>query len=426
MNERLLTFLFAIGAFLAFIYFFLGPRQEQGEQVSRPLTSESRPNGYLGARLWLESQDVDVHALRHRFDWLSGSGELPRHGNLLITTVPFKRRMRNTEIASLREWILHGNSMLVVAGLFDTPEWGVPESDTFGELRDLTGLNFRSQPDPGPPVYADGDDEPDAEVLEELKPLPQPKRGVLRPAGRHPLTKGVDAVWADSEYPAGKFAAVTPEGSPLLSLMQDNESGFGALWLTPLGKGTVVVTGYGSIFTNKLLAHADNARLLGNAVEQLLGPGGRVIFDDVHQGAADFYDADAFFGDSRLHASFWWVMALWLIWVLGGTRLPPPAAGPAPVREQAFMAATGNFFARVIDRKRIARRMLANFFNDLRRNLGMPADGEPLWPWMRGIATLEPGLLERVEALHARVAAGRRVNLLELHNRLQQLRKQLQ
>jgi hypothetical protein len=425
MSDRLLTLGFALGALLAFFYFFIGPTVRPGEQGSRPLSSESRPNGYLGARLWLESQQVPVQSLRHRFDSLAGDGELPKQGNLLITTIPFQRPMRRGEMTALRDWILRGNSVLVAAGLFDTPEWAVPEIDTFGDLRDVTGLEFRNIT-PAPPPEEKPTEPVDPDAVAEFKPLPYPQHGVLRPNGRHPLTAGVDVVFAESEYAADKFAAVTPAGSPLLSLMRDNESGFGALWLTPLGKGTVVVSGYGSIFTNKLLDQADNARLLGNVVGQMVGPGGHVMFDDVHQGAADFYDAEAFFADSRLHASFWWIIGLWLIWVLGGTRLPPPATAPGPVREQAFMAANGNFFARVIDRKRIARRMMANFFNEFRRSLGLPVDGRPLWPWMRGIATLEPGLLERVEALHVRVAAGKRVSLIELHNRLQQMRKQLQ
>ena len=427
MSDRLLTLGFALGALLAFFYFFIGPTGARGEQASRPLSSESQPNGYLGARLWLESQHVAVHSLRHRFDWLESSGVVPKSGNLLITTIPFQRPMRRGEITALRDWILRGNSVLVAAGLDDTPEWAIPETDTFGDLRDVAGLSFRDVTPP-PEKKPDGkpDGGPNAEAAAGLQRLPSPKRGVLRPNGKHPLTAGLEAVFADSEYPAGKFAAVTPAGSPMLALMQDNESGNGGLWLTPLGKGTVIVSAYGSLFTNKLLDQADNARLLGNVVERLVGPGGHVVFDDVHQGAADFYDAEAFFADSRLHASFWWIIGLWLIWVLGGTRLPLPAAAPAPVREQSFMTATGNFFARVVDKRRIARRMMANFFNEFRRSLGLPADGKPLWPWMRGIATLEPGVLERVEALHARIAAGKRVNLVELHNRLQQLRKQLQ
>ena len=133
--------------------------------------------------------------------------------------------------------------------------------------------------------------------------------------------------------------------------MADSESGLGAFWVTWIGGGTIIVSGYGSIFTNKMLAQANNADLVANIVAAQLGRHGHVIFDDMHQGATSVYDADAFFGDPRLHATFWWIIALWFVWVLGSTRLPPPAARPPPVRERGFIDATGNFFARVIGRK---------------------------------------------------------------------------
>ena len=150
--------------------------------------------------------------------------------------------------------------------------------------------------------------------------------------GDHPLTEGVAAVAALSEFPAGKFRARTPDHAPMLTLMQDEESGLDALWLIWEGKGTIIVSGYGSIFTNKLLGRADNARLLANAVTRYVAPGGYVIFDDIHQGAASFYDADAFFADSRLHATLGWIGGLWLLWVLGSTRLPVPPAGGGGVQ----------------------------------------------------------------------------------------------
>ena len=174
-----------------------------------------------------------------------------------------------------------------------------------------------------------------------------------------------------------------------------------------------------------MLAQANNADLVANIVAAQLGRNGHVIFDDMHQGAASVYDADAFFGDPRLHATFWWIIALWFVWVLGSTRLPPPAARPPPVRERGFIDATGNFFARVIGRKGAARRLLANFFNDCRRALGEPQDGRPLWAWMRGFGAIPRDEIDRLEALYARVEEGKRINLVDLHNRLQHIRKQL-
>jgi hypothetical protein len=95
------------------------------------------------------------------------------------------------------------------------------------------------------------------------------------------------------------------------------------------------------------------------------------------------------------------------------------------VREQALVSATGNYFARVVGRRRSAERMFANFFNDLRRALGEDPDGKPLWSWMHAHGAAPEADIGRLEALYARVAAGRRVDLVDLHNRLQRIRKQL-
>ena len=426
MNERLATFAFAALALAAFYTFFLGPTRDTGEEHSRPLSMETRPNGYLALRRWLELEGIAVSELRHRFDWLERAPELPPRGNLLVTTIPFKREARRSELGALRDWVKHGNALLVVAGLFDTPEWAVPESDTFGQLRSVSGLDF---------WFAGGDDEEDeatddaadeAPVLQQIQRLAEPKQGALLTIAEHPLTRGIESVHAVSEYPAGVFEPISPLDTPMLVLMRDRDSGHGALWLTWRGEGAVLVTGYGSLFTNKVLAQADNAGLFANVAAQLLAPGGHVIFDDMHQGAASFYDAEVFFSDSRLHASFWWFIGLWFVWVLGSTRLPVPAVAAAPVRERAFVNATGNLFARVLDRRRVARRLFANFFNEYRQALGEERNGEPLWEWLRANGAVQPQGVERLEQLHARVAAGRRVDLVDLHNRLQQLRKQIQ
>jgi hypothetical protein len=95
------------------------------------------------------------------------------------------------------------------------------------------------------------------------------------------------------------------------------------------------------------------------------------------------------------------------------------------VRERGFVQATGSFFARVLGRKRTAERLFANFFNDCRRAAGEPEDGGPAWDWIRSFGAVPRAEIARLETLHARVAAGRRVDLVDLHNRLHHLRKQL-
>lgn len=421
MKDRWITLLLALGALAAFYFYFI-PKQENAEEHSRPLATEMRANGYFAIRRWLETEGIPVTELRQRYDWLARARGLPKHGNLLITTIPHKRVMRLAEENALKKWVRSGNTLLVVAGIFDTPEWGMPDSTTPNELFQLTNL------------WIDIHEAAEAKETDASRagpasnvfvPLEKPKRGILKPIGDHPLTRGVLAVHAISEYEAGKFDLHTSEKEPALSLMADTESGLGAFWISWMGGGTVIVSGYGSIFTNKMLAQANNAGLMANIVAAQLGRNGHVIFDDIHQGATSVYDADAFFGDPRLHASFWWIIALWLVWVLGSTRLPPPVARPPPVRERGFIDATGNFFARVIGRKGAARRLFANFFNDCRRALGEPQDGRPLWAWIRGFGAIPREDIDRLEALYARVEEGKRINLVDLHNRLQHIRKQL-
>ena len=436
MKDRWLTLLLALGALAAFYFYFIGPKESEAEKHSRPLATEMRANGYFAVRRWLETEGVPVTELRQRYDWLSRARGIPKHGNLLITTIPHKRVMRLAEQNALRKWLRSGNSLLVVAGLFDTPEWGVPDSTSANELYELTGLSIATHEDeePGdaeagdrkaPPAAEEPEEGPRGPAADIFVPLKEPKRGVLKPIGDHPLTRGVLAVHAVSEYEAGKFDLFTSEHEPALSLMADAESGLGAFWITWAGGGTIIVSGYGSVFTNKMLAQANNADLMANIVAAQLGRNGHVIFDDMHQGATSVYDADAFFGDPRLHASFWWIIALWFVWVLGSTRLPPPAARPPPVRERGFIEATGTFFARVIGKKGAARRLFANFFNDCRRALGEPQDGRPLWAWIRGFGAIPRDDIDRLESLYARVEEGKRVNLVDLHNRLQHIRKQL-
>lgn len=420
MKDRLLTLLLAVGAFAAFYGYFV-PRQDAADESSRPVSTETRANGYLAMRRWLEAQDVPVTELRQRYDWLAQAPGLPASGNLLVTTLPHDRAMRLNEESALAQWIEQGNTLLVLAGVFDTPEWGFPDTTTIDELHRLSGLWIRNHEGE---ATGSGETAPAGAVSRFFKPLDEPKRGVMKPAGDHALTRGVDAVHAVSEYDAGKFEAITAPDEPVYALMNDEESGLPAFWLTWRGRGRVIVSGYGSIFTNKMLAKAGNAELAANLVAQGLRPGGRVIFDDMHQGAASVYDAAAFFGDARLHATFWWIMGLWFVWVIGSTRLPPPVARPVPARERAFIEATGNFFARVLGRRRTAERLFANFFDDCRRATGDPAVGPPPWDYIRASGAHRADVL-RLEALHARVEAGRRVDLVELHNRLQHLRKQL-
>ncbi|MGH8262611.1 MAG: DUF4350 domain-containing protein, partial [Steroidobacteraceae bacterium] len=123
MNDRLFTLLCALGAFALFYAFFIGDfvRSDADDAPSRPLSMEGRPNGYRALNDWLETANVRHDSLRHRYDWLLGpSQELPRTGNVMIVTLPALRPPRYREANNLLDWVRRGNTLVVIAGLFDT------------------------------------------------------------------------------------------------------------------------------------------------------------------------------------------------------------------------------------------------------------------------------------------------------------------
>src|SRR2546430_15625774 len=97
--------------------------------------------------------------------------------------------------------------------------------------------------------------------------------------------------------------------------------------MRPQASGTVIVSGFGSLFSNRALGLADNARLLANIVTATVRPKGAVLFDDEHQGLAAAYDPAKFYNDPRLYGTIGVLAAVWLALGPGGTR-PRGAATP--------------------------------------------------------------------------------------------------
>ena len=459
MNDRLFTLLCAIGVFVLFYGFFIGDAGRQDENAaSRPLSTEMRANGYRALRDWLLAEKIPVESLRHRYDWLNGGdSKLTRTGNLLVISLPSYRAARYKEMHKLVEWVRAGNTVIVAAGLFDTPEWGVDSNDLLGDLSRLAQLDFQiyrpkaagsdeaskdestDSTATDSDSNADTDTDTDTETAPEFAPdaidgpvpqlgngrLEQPIASLLHVRGAHPLTAGVQTVSALSEFPSYKFTAPSPVHGGVIEVMDDVDTKLPVMWVASIGAGTVVVSGYGSILTNKLIGSTDNARLFANLIDWRLAPRGTVVFDDMHQGAASFYDADAFFHDARLHATFWWIIGVWFAWVMLRTRLratPPRVTAP---REIGFIRSIGNFFARTLEARTVAERLFAHLFNDIRRNLGWPANGEPVWPWLHGLSVVPSAEVLALEQMHARLASGRKVDLGRLQNLILHIRKQV-
>lgn len=444
MKERLITLALALAAFAAF-YALMGPKPDAPEErPTRPTSIEQGPNGYLGLMRWLTAEGVPVLSLRDRYGKLDQLPELQSStGNLMLTTAPHLYPLRDSEVGPLNRWVTQGNTLLIVAGLSDTPDWSMGEGQDpklMSNLRAMTGgLSFEQmstddapeEPEAATPDAASAEakkqQQPSIrEVMAAMTKYDQPMRFEMKPVGPHPLLEGVTTVGALSEYPTAKWRAwFSAQGEAVIELAFDPESTVPVLWVLPTGKGQIILSAYGSIFTNKALGNDDNAQLLANIVRWSVRDGGKVIIDDAHQGLVAFYDPSAFFGDSRLHLTLWWLLGLWLVFVLSSQRLRPSVSKWNPVDITGFVRATGGFMARVLRPAVVGQQLFANFFNDTRTRLGLPPNSEPVWDWLSGQTAVAPQDVQRLQDLHAKVQHGRRVDLSRLHNLLVRVRTAL-
>jgi hypothetical protein len=445
LKERLITLALAIAAFAAF-YAFFGPKPDAPEEKpTRPISIEQGPNGYLALVRWLAAEGVPVLSLRERYGKLE---QLPgldaASGNLMFSTTPQLYPLRQTEVGPLKSWVIKGNTLLIVAGLSDTPDWSTQEGadpDFVTNMQAMTDLRFQQVPltkeqaqaeAAAPGEGGESDAAAESTQQEELDPADamakyeHPARFEMKPAGAHPLLEGVETVGALSEYPSAKWRAVLDgRGEAVIELAHDPVSGAPVLWVVPMGAGQIILSAYGSIFTNKALGDDDNARLFANIVHWSVGAGGKVIIDDAHQGLVAFYDPTAFFGDSRLHLTLWWLLGLWLVFVLSSQRLRPAVSKWDPVDITGFVRATGGFMARVLRPAVVGQQLFANFFNDTRTRIGLPPNGEPIWEWLSVQPAVPAQDVQRLQELHAKVQHGRRVDLSRLHNLLVRVRTAL-
>jgi hypothetical protein len=420
MRERLITLVCALGSLLLFAALFMRGEGLDSRRVARPTTIERHGNGLAGAMSWLEAEGIRTVSLRERFDTLAKRRDLPRAGNLLIMTVPVATPFRVQEAGAVDHWIRAGNTLLVLAALSDTPDWGRGGPSIHNDLQLLTGLDFEAV------SRAVGSQNAAARMIEASRELAQPQRGTLVPNRPHPYLRGVQSVVAWSDYPPQAWTVRVPRDGFVLSLAHQSETGEGVLWMRPVGSGTIIVSGFGSLFSNRALADADNARLLANIVGATVRSAGAVLFDDEHQGLAAAYDPAKFYNDPRLYGTIGVLAAVWLIWVLGSTRLRLPATRmPAP-REAELVRATGGFLARVLRPAAAARRMFEHFFRRLsaRTHRGAQGDGLP-WEWLEHHPRLARADVQQLKDWYAQAYSDQRVPLTALHNLIVRTERQL-
>jgi hypothetical protein len=428
LKERATTLLLAAGALLLFYVFFLSTPAREAPGDELPLSTENGRDGYQALWRWLRAQEMPVLALRQPYSWLIGRTPLTEAGNLLITTLPHRVPARSAELADLGRWVARGNTLLVLAALDDTPRWAVSADESFlTTLHRLTGLDFEasadslSQPIPGR-----------QRAVQSLERLVEPQRVEIHPTGRHPLFDGVSELVALSDFPASRWHVKPPVQAAAVDIgalappAQSGPVDEPLVWLERRGAGQLILVGVAGSFSNGQITQAGNARWLANVIAWSLANGGSVVFDDAHQGATAYYDAHAFFADSRLHRTLLWILLAWLVFVMGSQRLRPAVEGWSRPDVTTFIAVTGGFFASTLMPAAAGRRLFENFFDAVGGDRDLRGDGTAVWARLEADSRVPGLILAELEQLYARTLSGRRIDLVRVHNLLSQVKGALE
>ena len=432
MRERLTTLACALGALLLIGTLLLRGDTLAVRRASPPTTLERSDNGLLGATTWLQSEGVRTLALRERGGALLQLARLPRSGNLFIVSLPVVTGFTSAEALAIDRWVREGNTLLVLAALRDRPGWAQYPFVMNNDLLLLTDLSFaptaeqhgERSPAQRPAAAAPADRR---ERLTRLATeLESPELGTLVPNRAHPFFSGVTRAEALSDYaPLGNSVTIPRDGF-VLSLAHEKSSAEDAFWVRPLGEGTIIVSGFSSLFSNRALGRADNARLLANLVGASVAADGVVVFDDEHQGLSDSYDPRRFYRDRRLYGTLAVIAVVWLSWVLGATQLHTPLARTGAPREAELVRTTGLYLARVLRPAAAARRLLEQFLQRVATATGA-GDAEParLWEWLENHPRLPRGNVQQLREWYVAACANRDVPLIRLHNLIRHTERRL-
>jgi hypothetical protein len=446
MRERGLTLLLALGALLAFYGLWLrpAPSLDPGGDTSRPTTAERRGSGYAALFEWLERGGVRVRSWRERYTALA-EANLPSRGNLLVLTLPGVEVFRNDEFAALDAWVRRGNTLLINAALLDQPGWAVGrESGAVTEVESLTSIEFETREarearlDDTPLAQRvreadardarkdeeDEDQEPEQDAGQSPLVYEAPEKIELTATGPHRLLEGVRKLALETDFEPQEWSLRLPYDNFVLTLARSAD-GEGALFEQRLGEGRILLAAGGTLFSNRALGNDDNARLFANIVGTMARDG-VVLFDDLRQGLSASYDPARFYRDPRLYTTLMIVLGVWLLWVVGGTRLRVPVADAHDPSEAELVRRAGGLIARTVPPWHSALALFDHFFARVARaaRTGAPERGE-LWLWLERHAAILPQELDQLKTWYADAHARRKLPLVGLQNLLDNLERRL-
>ncbi len=433
MKDRLITLLGAAIAFYLLFRLLFPNISFTDDKISFPTTQDRGKYGIAGLKQWLDTSNVPTFSLRERYQSLISNPQLAETGNLLITSLPQRLASRNNEREQLTNWLRNGNHAVVLIAMSDWPEWADRRrSTTVDSMLSSLDLKMKSNnAQEKPENDSDGKNTDKQDIKHQIDSLikPQEHARKLTATTNHPISKGIHslhATWLDSEGINWQLKGRSDPRSMSI-LFRDNEDLQPAIWMGFMGSGTVIISRHADMFSNVSLGKADNARFVENIISQLLSPTGKIIFDDMHQGLSAIYDPDAFFRDPRLHHTLFFMLALWIIYVMGHTnRFLLTREKLALLNLRDHIKGIGNLFARRLHTSAVALRQAQHFFNEVRSYYGMPQNGQPVWELLEENAAIDSHKLRSVIHTYKKALQHKNVNLVRFINKLNLIRRKLQ
>jgi hypothetical protein len=441
MRERGVTLLLALAALVVFYGLWLrpAPTLDPNADAARPTSAERRGNGYAGLFEWLQHSGVQARSWRERYTALLQDG-LPARGNLLVLTLPAIEIFRSDEFGALDKWVRRGNTLLINAALLDQPGWAVGrESGAVVEVESLTSIEFETRAarearlDDTPLAQrvreADARDaNPDDEPEEQHRPPGRsfehfdegPEKIELDATGPHALLAGVRRLALETDYEPQEWSLRMPYDNFVLTLAR-GANGEGAVFEQRLGAGRILLVAGGTLFSNRAIGNDDNARFFANIVSGAMSPDGVVLFDDLRQGLSASYDPARFYRDRRLYTTIGILLALWLVWVVGSTRLRAPAVAAHDPSEAELVRRAGGLIARTVAPGRTAQVMFDHFFAAVARGRARAEQ----WQWLERHAAILPQELDQLKNWYAQAHAMDKLPLVPLQNLLDNLERRL-
>jgi len=220
-----------------------------------------------------------------------------------------------------------------------------------------------------------------------------------------------------------------PYDNFVLTLARD-EKGEGALFEQRVGAGRILLAAGGTLFSNRALGNDDNARLFANIVSVTMASDGVVLFDDLRQGLSASYNPERFYSDPRLLKTILIALGLWLVWVLGGTRLRAPAIVRRDPSEADLVRSAGGLIARTVAPWQQAQKLFDQFFAVVSRairgaNALHGAERAEQWSWLERHAAILPQELDQLKTWYADAQARGRPPLVPLQNLLDKLERRI-